>query len=80
MQKLTRSILAMLVCASFSTATLAKDVTVMISGGFKAVLEKLAPEYEAKAATKLFWCPALTWGKRRRRSLRGWRAEIKPMW
>ncbi len=49
MLKLTRSILAALVCASCSTAALAKDVTVMISGGFKAALEKLAPEYEAQS-------------------------------
>ncbi|OQV65988.1 hypothetical protein AK51_13840 [Serratia nematodiphila DZ0503SBS1] len=79
MQKLTRSILAALVCASCSTAALAKDVTVMISGGFKAALEKLAPEYEAQSGDKSFWCPAPRWAKRRRRSPRGWRAESKPM-
>ena len=79
MQKLTRSILAALVCASCNTAALAKDVTVMISGGFKAALENWPRSMKPKAATKSFWCPALRWAKRHRRSPRGWRAESKPM-
>lgn len=63
MQKLTRSILAALVCASFSTAALAKDVTVMISGGFKAALEKLAPEYEAQSGDKIILVSGPSMGK-----------------
>lgn len=79
MLKLTRSILAALVCVSCSTAALAKDVTVMISGGFKAALEKLAPEYEAQSGDKIILVSGPRWAKRRRRSSRGWRAESKPM-
>lgn len=63
MQKLTRSILAALVCASCSTAALAKDVTVMISGGFKAALEKLAPEYEAQSGDKIILVSGPSMGK-----------------
>jgi len=32
---------------------LAKDITVMISGGFKAILEKLTPKFEAKSGEKI---------------------------
>ena len=63
MQKLTRSIFAALVCASCSTAALAKDVTVMISGGFKAALEKLAPEYEAQSGDKIILVSGPSMGK-----------------
>lgn len=63
MQKLTRSILAALVCASCNTAALAKDVTVMISGGFKAALEKLAPEYEAQSGDKIILVSGPSMGK-----------------
>lgn len=63
MQKLTRSIITLLVCASFSTAALAKDLTVMISGGFKAALEKLAPEYEAQSGDKIILVSGPSMGK-----------------
>ena len=63
MQKLTRSILAALVCASCNTAALAKDVTVAISGGFKAALEKLAPEYEAQSGDKIILVSGPSMGK-----------------
>lgn len=79
MQKLTRSIFAALVCASCSTAALAKDVTVMISGGFKAALEKLAPEYEAQSGDKIILVSGPSMGKTPQAIPRGWRAESKPM-
>ena len=53
MQKNYRSLLAALAIASFSTGVSAKDVTVMISGGFKAALEKLAPQFEAESGDRL---------------------------
>ncbi len=53
MQKIYRSLLATLVIFSVSTGVQAKEVTVMISGGFKAALEKLAPQFEAKSGDKI---------------------------
>lgn len=47
MQKIFRSLLAILLFSTVSTPVLAKEVTVMISGGFKAALEKLAPQFTA---------------------------------
>jgi hypothetical protein len=35
------------------TSLQAKDVTVMISGGFKAALEKLTPQFEAKSGNTI---------------------------
>ena len=80
MQKLTRSILILLVCASCSTAALAKDVTVMISGGFKAALEKLAPEYEAQSGDKIILVSGPSMGKTPQaipaRLVRGEKADV----
>ena len=62
-----------------STAALAKDVTVMISGGFKAALEKLAPEYEAQSGDKIILASGPSMGKRRRipaRLARGEQADV----
>lgn len=53
MQKIYRSFLATLVILSVSTGGQAKEVTVMISGGFKAALEKLAPQFEAESGDKV---------------------------
>ncbi|WP_426505452.1 substrate-binding domain-containing protein [Serratia proteamaculans] len=53
MQKIYRSLLATLVIFSVSTGVHAKEVTVMISGGFKAALEKLAPQFEATSGDKI---------------------------
>lgn len=53
MQKIYRSLLATLVIFSVSTGVQAKEVTVMISGGFKAALEKLAPQFEATSGDKI---------------------------
>ncbi|WP_271460233.1 substrate-binding domain-containing protein [Pantoea leporis] len=53
MQKIHRSLLITLLVSSVSFSAAAKDVTVMISGGFKAALEKLAPQFEAKSGDKI---------------------------
>ena len=42
-----RTVIAALTFATLSAGALAQDVTVMISGGFKAALEKLTPQYKA---------------------------------
>ncbi|MFQ3396307.1 substrate-binding domain-containing protein [Enterobacter mori] len=52
-----------LVLLATSAAALAQEVTVMISGGFKAALEKLAPEYEAKSGDRIVLIPGPSMGK-----------------
>lgn len=63
MQKMCRSLLATLVLFFVSTAVLAKDVTVMISGGFKAALEKLAPQFEAQSGDSIILVSGPSMGK-----------------
>lgn len=63
MQKIYRSLLATLVLSTVSTGVLAKDVTVMISGGFKAALEKLAPQFEAKSGDNIILVSGPSMGK-----------------
>ncbi len=63
MQKIYRSLLATLVLTSVSTAVSAEEITVMISGGFKAALEKLAPEYEAKSGDHIILISGPSMGK-----------------
>jgi ABC-type molybdate transport system, periplasmic component len=58
-----RSCIAALVALSASTAAVAQDVTVMISGGFKAALEKLAPAYEAKSGDRIVLVSGPSMGK-----------------
>ncbi|QDE47758.1 ABC transporter substrate-binding protein [Enterobacter hormaechei] len=41
----------------------AQDVTVMISGGFKAALEKLTPQYEAQSGDRLIVISGPSMGK-----------------
>lgn len=64
MRKTTGTLLATLLLAATGGSALSAEVTVMISGGFKAALEKLAP----------------AWEKRRRRSLTVWRAANTRTW
>lgn len=52
----------MLLCA-VSAAALAQDVTVMISGGFRAALEKLAVQYEAKSGDRIVLISGPSMGK-----------------
>lgn len=80
MQKISRSLLATLVLSSVSVCVQAKDITVMISGGFKAALEKLAPQFEAKSGDKIILVSGPSMGKTPRRSLHAWRAVKRPMW
>lgn len=63
MQKIYRSLLAALVISSVSTGVSAKEVTVMISGGFKAALEKLAPQFEAKSGDTIILVSGPSMGK-----------------
>jgi molybdate transport system substrate-binding protein len=63
MQKIHRSIVFTLLLISFSFSVAAKDVTVMISGGFKAALEKLAPQFEAKSGNKIILISGPSMGK-----------------
>lgn len=63
MYKIMRSGLTGLVLLATSTAALAQEVTVMISGGFKAALEKLAPEYEAKSGDRIVLIPGPSMGQ-----------------
>lgn len=51
-----------LVLLATSAAALAQEVTVMISGGFKAALEKLAPEYEHRTGDKIVIIPGPSMG------------------
>ncbi|CAI2474212.1 MULTISPECIES: substrate-binding domain-containing protein [Serratia] len=63
MQKIYRSLLATLALSCISTGALAKDVTVMISGGFKAALEKLAPQFEARSGDHIIVVSGPSMGK-----------------
>lgn len=63
MHTFIRSGLTGLVLLATSAAALAQEVTVMISGGFKAALEKLAPEYEAKSGDRIVLIPGPSMGK-----------------
>lgn len=80
MHTFIRSGLTGLVLLATSAAALAQEVTVMISGGFKAALEKLAPEYEAKSGDRIVLIPDHPWERHLRRSPTGWRAVKKQTW
>ncbi|MEE9952165.1 molybdenum ABC transporter substrate-binding protein [Enterobacter cloacae] len=58
-----RTVIAALTFATLSAGALAEDVTVMISGGFRAALEKLAPQYEAKSGDRLLLTSGPSMGK-----------------
>ncbi|WP_431650312.1 substrate-binding domain-containing protein, partial [Enterobacter hormaechei] len=58
-----RTVIAALTFATLSAGALAQDVTVMISGGFKAALEKLAPQYEAKSGDRIVLISGPSMGK-----------------
>ncbi|MEB6334439.1 substrate-binding domain-containing protein [Serratia rhizosphaerae] len=63
MHKIYPSLIAALVLSSASGAAQAKDVTVMISGGFKAALEKLAPQYETQSGNHIILVSGPSMGK-----------------
>ncbi|WP_253377829.1 substrate-binding domain-containing protein [unidentified bacterial endosymbiont] len=58
-----RSILACLALTAVSAGALAGEVRVMISGGFKAALEKLAPRYESTRGDKIILISGPSMGK-----------------
>jgi molybdate transport system substrate-binding protein len=58
-----RSGLTGLVLMATSAGALAQEVTVMISGGFKAALEKLAPRYEAQSGDRIVLISGPSMGK-----------------
>lgn len=58
-----RTVIAALTFATLSAGALAQDVTVMISGGFKAALEKLTPQYEAQSGDRLIVISGPSMGK-----------------
>lgn len=62
MHTFMRTGLTGLVLLATSAAALAQEVTVMISGGFKAALEKLAPEYEHRTGDKIVIIPGPSMG------------------
>lgn len=62
MQKIYCLLPATLVLFSVSHSAPAAEVTVMISGGFKAALEKLAPQYEAKSGDTIRLVPGPSMG------------------
>ena len=78
MKRTSRSTAIALMAMFLSVNACAEDVKVMISGGFKAALEKLAPEYERRTGDNIVIIPQ--WALRRRQSQTGSRAERKPTW
>ena len=58
-----RTVIVALTFATLSAGALAQDVTVMISGGFKAALEKLTPQYEAQSGDRLIVISGPSMGK-----------------
>lgn len=58
-----RTVIAALTFATLSAGALAQDVTVMISGGFKAALEKLTPQYEAQSGDRIIVISGPSMGK-----------------
>ncbi len=63
MRKTTETLLATLLLAATGGSALAAEVTVMISGGFKAALEKLAPAWEKQTGNHLVVIPGPSMGK-----------------
>ena len=57
MRKMTGTLLATLLLAATGGSALSAEVTVMISGGFKAALEKLAPAWEKQTGNHLVVIP-----------------------
>lgn len=62
MQKFYYLLPATLLLFSVSPRVPAEEVTVMISGGFKAALEKLAPQYEASSGDTIRLVPGPSMG------------------
>lgn len=69
-----------MVLSSVSTGVLAKEVTVMISGGFKAALEKLTPQFEAKSGDNIILVSGPSMGKTPQAIPNRLARGKKPMW
>jgi molybdate transport system substrate-binding protein len=63
MMRKSLSTLSVLLLGALSTGAQAEEVTVMISGGFKAALEKLIPDYEKQSGNHLVVIPGPSMGK-----------------
>lgn len=63
MRKTTGTLLATLLLAATGGSALSAEVTVMISGGFKAALENLAPAWEKQSGNHLVVIPGPSMGK-----------------
>ena len=62
MKRTSRSTAIALMAMFLSVNACAEDVKVMISGGFKAALEKLAPEYERRTGDNIVIIPGPSMG------------------
>ncbi|WP_038859222.1 substrate-binding domain-containing protein, partial [Cronobacter sakazakii] len=63
MHKRMTTWIAALTLSSLSSVALAQEITVMISGGFKAALEQLRPVYETQSGTQIVIVPGPSMGK-----------------
>ncbi|EOU1339370.1 substrate-binding domain-containing protein [Cronobacter malonaticus] len=63
MHKRLASCIAALTLSSLSSVALAQEITVMISGGFKAALEQLRPAYETQSGNQIVIVPGPSMGK-----------------
>ncbi len=81
MRKTTGTLLATLLLAATGGSALSAEVTVMISGGFKAALEKLAPAWEKQTGNHLVVIPRPVDGKNAAGDpLTVWRAANTRTW
>ncbi|EGT5700537.1 ABC transporter substrate-binding protein, partial [Cronobacter dublinensis subsp. dublinensis] len=80
MHKQTFWFIAALVGCGANSGALAQEVTVMISGGFRAALEQLRPAYEKQSGNHLVVIPGPSMGKTAQaipnRLARGERADV----
>ncbi|ALX80687.1 substrate-binding domain-containing protein [Cronobacter malonaticus] len=63
MHKRMTTWIAALTLSSLSSVALAQEITVMISGGFKAALEQLRPAYETQSGNQIVIVPGPSMGK-----------------
>ena len=63
MKTMLRSLFATLLLCTLSLGATAKEITVMISGGFKPALQKLIPQFEAKTGDTIVVVAGPSMGK-----------------
>ncbi|ELY3458634.1 substrate-binding domain-containing protein [Cronobacter sakazakii] len=63
MHKRMTTWIAALMLSSLSSVALAQEITLMISGGFKAALEQLRPGYEKQSGNQIVIVPGPSMGK-----------------